>query len=55
MLHFVYGHAIDEQTHLQAAQAGAIDTDERDEAEFGVGLGIVVAGIQVAAALRPTG
>ncbi|MGK2876813.1 MAG: TetR/AcrR family transcriptional regulator [Nocardioides sp.] len=52
LLHFVYGHAVDEQTYLQAAQAGAISTGERDEAEFSTGLGIVIAGIQVAAAVR---
>ncbi|WP_026145859.1 TetR family transcriptional regulator [Nocardioides sp. Iso805N] len=47
LLHFVYGHAVDEQTHLQAAAAGAIDDDPRDGDDFGVGLGIVIAGIQV--------
>jgi AcrR family transcriptional regulator len=47
LLHFVYGHAVDEQTHLQAAAAGAIDDDPRESDDFGIGLGIVVAGIQV--------
>lgn len=47
LLHFVYGHAVDEQTHLQAAAAGAIDDDLRDGDDFGTGLGIVIAGIQV--------
>ncbi|WGL53644.1 TetR family transcriptional regulator [Nocardioides sp. BP30] len=47
LLHYVYGHAVDEQTHLQAAAAGAIDDDPRDDDDFGTGLGIVIAGIQV--------
>ena len=50
LLHFVYGHAVDEQTHLQAAAAGAIeaaDATERDGDDFVTGLGIVFAGIQV--------
>jgi len=52
LLHFVYGHAVDEQTHLQAAAAGAIDDDPRDASDFEVGLGIVTAGLQLARALR---
>ena len=51
LLHFVYGHAVDEQTHLQAAAAGAIDDarlfESGDGDDFGTGLGIVLAGIQV--------
>lgn len=52
LLHFVYGHAVDEQTHLQAAAAGAIDDtgrfgEGRDGDDFATGLGIVIAGIQV--------
>ena len=51
LLHFVYGHAVDEQTHLQAAAAGAIDDtglfDEGHGDDFATGLGIVIAGIQV--------
>jgi AcrR family transcriptional regulator len=52
LLHFVYGHAVDEQTHVQAAAAGAIDEDPRDADDFGTGLGIVIAGIQVVRAAR---
>lgn len=52
LLHFVYGHAVDEQTHLQAAAAGAIEDDPRDGDDFGTGLGIVIAGIQVMQAAR---
>lgn len=47
LLHYVYGHAVDEQTHLQAAAAGAIDDDPRQVEDFGIGLGMVIAGIQV--------
>ncbi|HVX53104.1 TetR/AcrR family transcriptional regulator C-terminal domain-containing protein [Nocardioides sp.] len=55
LLHFVYGHAVDEQTHLQAAAAGAIDDDPRESDDFGTGLGIVIAGIQVVRAARQLG
>jgi AcrR family transcriptional regulator len=54
LLHFVYGHAVDEQTHLQAAAAGAIDDDPRETDDFGTGLSIVIAGIQVVRAARPS-
>ncbi|MCA1983652.1 TetR family transcriptional regulator [Nocardioides nematodiphilus] len=54
LLHFVYGHAVDEQTHLQAAAAGAIEDDPRDGDDFATGLGIVIAGIQVMRAVAPT-
>ena len=59
LLHFVYGHAVDEQTHLQAAAAGAIDDtatsgDGRDGDDFATGLGIVIAGIQVMRAVSPS-
>lgn len=47
LLHFVYGHAVDEQTHLQAAAAGAISDEPRDASDFETGLAMVVAGIQV--------
>src|SRR3954447_23241336 len=46
LLHFVFGHAVDEQTHLQAGSVGAIDGTPRDDSDFGVGLGIVLDGIR---------
>ncbi len=52
LLHYVYGHAVDEQTHLQAAAAGAIADEPREVEDFGVGLGIVIAGLQVVHAAR---
>jgi len=52
LLHFVYGHAVDEQTHLQAAAAGAIEDDVRDTDDFLTGLGLIAAGISMAKAVR---
>ncbi|WP_051548692.1 TetR/AcrR family transcriptional regulator C-terminal domain-containing protein [Nocardioides sp. URHA0032] len=46
LLHYVFGHVGDEQTHLQAGSAGAIDGDPRPESDFATGLGIVVDGIR---------
>lgn len=51
LLHFVYGHAVDEQTRSQAAEAGAIEA-EPEESDFEIGLGIVMAGLQLARAVR---
>lgn len=45
LLHFVYGHAIDEQAHAQAARLGVIDSPPRGQDDFEAGLAIVVAGI----------
>jgi TetR/AcrR family transcriptional regulator, tetracycline repressor protein len=45
LLHFVYGHAIDEQAHAQAAWLGAIESPPRGSGDFDAGLAIVVAGI----------
>lgn len=45
LLHFVYGHAIDEQVHAQAARLGVIDSPPRGQGDFEAGLAIVVAGI----------
>ncbi|WP_193612328.1 TetR/AcrR family transcriptional regulator C-terminal domain-containing protein [Nocardioides lijunqiniae] len=47
LLHFVFGHAIDEQTHLQAGSAGAIDDEPRDASDFDLGLALVVDGIRL--------
>jgi hypothetical protein len=53
LLHYVYGHAVDEQTHLQAASAGAIEDEPRvGDADFGSGLRMIIAGIQVVHAAR---
>ncbi|WP_166140288.1 TetR/AcrR family transcriptional regulator C-terminal domain-containing protein [Nocardioides ochotonae] len=47
LLHFVLGHTLDEQTHLQAGSAGAIADDPRPGSDFALGLAIVVDGIRV--------
>lgn len=46
LLHFVFGHVGDEQTHLQAGSAGAIEDGPRAESDFDAGLGIVLDGIR---------
>ena len=46
LLHFVFGHVSDEQTHLQAGSAGAIADPPRESSEFALGLAIVVDGIR---------
>ncbi|WP_205474285.1 TetR family transcriptional regulator [Nocardioides sp. SYSU D00038] len=38
LLHFVLGHATDEQLHLQAGSAGAIDDAPRPASDFATGL-----------------
>ena len=45
LLHFVFGHTTDEQTHLQAGSAGAISGGPREGDDFGRGLALVVDGI----------
>ncbi|CAM4193023.1 TetR/AcrR family transcriptional regulator C-terminal domain-containing protein [Janibacter anophelis] len=45
LLHFVYGHAYDEQSHAQAARSG-IASAERVSGVFDTGLDIVVDGIE---------
>lgn len=52
LLHFVFGHVTDEQTHLQAGSAGALEGDPRTESDFAVGLGIVLDGIRLRAGDR---
>jgi AcrR family transcriptional regulator len=47
LLHFVFGHVTDEQTHLQANSAGAIDDDPRPASGFTAGLGLVLDGIRL--------
>ena len=57
LLHFVLGHTADEQTHLQAGSAGAIDDAPRDGSGFALGLDLVVDGlrVRVAEAARTAG
>lgn len=50
LLHYVLGHALDEQTQLQAGSAGAIDLDPAvadDTRDFGVGLDLVLDGLRL--------
>jgi AcrR family transcriptional regulator len=56
LLHFVLGHATDEQTQLQAASAGAIDAQPRASSDFDLGLALVLDGLRARvtrAATRP--
>ena len=49
VLHFVFGHVSDEQTHRQANSAGAIDADplvRADTASFDLGLSLILEGIR---------
>ncbi len=49
ILYFVFGHVSDEQTHLQAGSAGAIDDEplERADADsFELGLTLILDGIR---------
>ncbi|MCY7395928.1 MAG: TetR/AcrR family transcriptional regulator C-terminal domain-containing protein [Nocardioides sp.] len=50
LLHFVFGHTADEQTHLQAGSAGAIEAGPRESSDFELGLRIVLAGLRSVAA-----
>lgn len=54
LLHFVFGHAVDEQTHLQAGSVGAIEDAPREQSDFVLGLQIVVDGIRLLAGARST-
>ncbi len=47
LLHFVFGHVSDEQTHLQAGSAGAIEDAPREHSDFELGLSFVVDGIRL--------
>lgn len=53
LLHFVFGHAMDEQTQLQAASAGAISDGVRESSDFELGLALVLDGIRGRAGARP--
>jgi AcrR family transcriptional regulator len=47
LLHYVFGHAGEEQTHLQAGSVGAIDDEPRDHSDFELGLALVMDGIRL--------
>ena len=47
LLHYVFGHVSEEQTHLQAGSAGAIADAPREESDFLTGLGLVLDGIRL--------
>ncbi len=47
LLHFVFGHASDEQTHLQAGSAGAIDDQPREDSDFELGLALILDGLRL--------
>ena len=53
LLHFVFGHVSDEQTHLQAGSAGAIGDQPRPGSDFALGLAIVMDGIRLRVGIRP--
>ncbi len=46
LLHFVFGHTTDEQTHLQAGSAGAIAGSPREGSDFGLGLALILDGVR---------
>lgn len=57
LLHFTFGHTTDEQTHLQANSAGAIDTPvaamvSSAADSYGLGLDLVLDGIRARALAR---
>ena len=47
LLHFVRGHVVDEQTHLQAGSAGAIADEPRERGDFHLGLALVMDGVRL--------
>lgn len=52
VLHFVFGHVSDEQTHVQANSVGAIDSDpfgRADTVSFDLGLSLILDGIRTRA------
>ncbi|MEV7398329.1 TetR/AcrR family transcriptional regulator C-terminal domain-containing protein [Aeromicrobium sp. NPDC092404] len=58
ILYFVFGHASDEQTHLQAGSAGAIDDEPYARAgadSFELGLTLILDGIRQRLPARATG
>lgn len=55
LLHFVFGHVADEQTHLQAGSAGAIEDPPREASDFGLGLALIMDGIRLRLAAPAAG
>ncbi len=47
LLHYVFGHAADEQAYLQAGSAGAVDGPPRSTSDFDLGLSLIVDGLAV--------
>lgn len=52
LLHYVFGHTGEEQTHLQAGSVGAIDDGPRDHSDFELGLALVMDGVRLHHATR---
>ncbi|MDP3894809.1 TetR family transcriptional regulator [Nocardioides sp.] len=50
VLHFVFGHTTDAQTHLQAGSVGAIGDEPRQGDDFDLGLGLILTGLRTSAA-----
>lgn len=55
LIHFVFGHTSEEQAHLQAVSAGAIDDDVRQDSDFHLGLERVLDGVRQRVAASPRG
>jgi hypothetical protein len=53
LIHYVLGHATDEQVHRQAGSAGAIEADPAADlsADFSSGVGLVLAGLRARVAV----
>ena len=51
LLHYVFGHTSDEQAHLQAASAGAVDTAPRETSDFELGLALILDGLRLRSAV----
>ena len=52
LLHYVFGHVSEEQTHLQAGSAGAIADGPRERSDFPDGLALVLDGVRQRVANR---
>lgn len=54
LLHYVFGHVVDEQTHLQAAGIGAIDDGLPEASDFELGLRLLLDGLEAALGVPAT-